>query len=292
MGAILVTGAAGFVGRRLVDALAAKGEQVVALDRAAAASSNRNGVTFVVADLLKPESYESALAGVDCVIHLAAVTGKARPDAFRMVNVDATKALIAACERAGVKRLVLMSSIAVTYKARQFYPYAESKIAAEAAARGSKLDVVIIRPTMILGPGSPIEASLVRLARMPATPVFGDGKRRIEPVDVEDVVAFIAGVARDAEAAGATVELGGPEAYTMKELLVKLRGKPGSPAFVHVPLGFTRSVLGVVEGPLLPLLPFTAGQLATFANDSIATPHPLVARHLKARRISPSVRAA
>lgn len=292
MGAILVTGAAGFVGRRLVDALAAKGEQVVALDRVTDAIPKRDGVKPVVADLMNSESYEAALAGVDCVIHLAAVTGKARPDAFRKVNVEATKALIAACERAGVKRLVLMSSIAVTYKARQFYPYAESKIAAEAAARASKLDVVIVRPTMILGPGSPIEASLVRLARMPATPVFGDGKRKIEPVDVEDVVAFLAGVARDADAAGATVELGGPEAYTMKELLVKLRGKPGSPAFVHVPLGFTRSVLGVVEGPLLPVLPFTAGQLATFANDSIATPHPLVARHLKVRRVSPAARAA
>jgi nucleoside-diphosphate-sugar epimerase len=292
MGPILVTGAAGFVGRRLVGALAGKGEQVVALDRVADAIPKHDNIKPVVADLLNPESYESALAGVDCVIHLAAITGKARPDAFRKANVDATKALIAACERAGVKRLVLMSSIAVTYKARQFYPYAESKIAAEAAARDSKLDVIIIRPTMILGPGSPIEASLVRLARMPATPVFGDGKRKIEPVDVEDVVAFIAGVARDAEAGGATVELGGPEAYTMKELLAKLRGKSGSPAFVHVPLGFTRSVLGVVEGPLLPVLPFTAGQLATFANDSIATPHPLVARHLKVRRLSPSVRAA
>ena len=85
--------------------------------------------------------------------------------------------------------------------------------------------------------------------------------------------------------------LGGPAAYSMKELLGKLRGKAGSPAFLHVPLGLTRSVLGAVEGPLLPVLPFTAGQLATFANDSIATPHPLVSRHLASRRTSPAVAA-
>jgi nucleoside-diphosphate-sugar epimerase len=184
MGAILVTGAAGFVGRRLVGAFATRGESVIALDRVAASQTQDEGVTPVVADLLDPASYESLLAGVDCVIHLAAVTGKARLAAFQRVNVEATKALIAACERAGVRRLVLMSSIAVTYKARQHYPYAESKIAAEAAAQGSKLETVIVRPTMILGPGSPIEAALSRLARLPATPVFGDGKRLVEPVDV------------------------------------------------------------------------------------------------------------
>ncbi len=292
MGAILVTGAAGFVGRRLVDALVARGGRVLALDRLAATQPGHQGVTHIVADLLNPASYESALAGVDCVIHLAAITGKARPAAFQRVNVDATKALIAACERAGVRRFVLMSSIAATYKARQHYPYADSKIAAEAAATASRLETVIVRPTMILGPGSPIEAALSRLARMPATPVFGDGQRRVEPVDVEDVVHFLAGVAGDPEAAGAVVELGGPTAYSMKELLAKLRGKTGSPRFVHVPLAFTRSVLGAVEGLLLPVLPFTAGQLATFANDSIATPHPLVTRHLSTRRTSPAAAAA
>ena len=291
MGAILVTGAAGFVGRRLVDVLAAKGERVVALDRVAASKPASDGVTHVVADLLNPASYEATLSGVDCVIHLAAITGKARPAAFQKVNVDATRALIGACEQAGVRRFVLMSSIAVTYTARQHYPYADSKIAAEAAARTSALETVIVRPTMILGPGSPIEEALTRLARLPATPVFGDGKRRIEPVDVEDVVQLLAGVARDPDAAGAVVELGGPAAYSMKELLGKLRGKSGSPAFLHVPLGLTRSVLGAVEGPLLPVLPFTAGQLATFANDSIATPHPLVSRHLASRRTSPAVAA-
>lgn len=291
MGAILVTGAAGFVGRRLVDTFAARGERVVALDRVANPQPAADGVTQVVADLLTPASYESSLAGVDCVIHLAAVTGKARPAAFQKVNVEATRSLIAACERAGVRRLVLMSSIAVTYKARQHYPYAESKIAAEAAVTASKLETVIVRPTMILGPGSPIEAALSRLARMPATPVFGDGKRRIEPVDVEDVVLFLAGVARDPEAVGAVIELGGPTAYTMKDLLAKLRGKPGSPAFVHIPLALTRGLLGAVEGPLLPILPFTAGQLATFANDSIAAPHPLVSRHLAHRRTSPAAAA-
>jgi nucleoside-diphosphate-sugar epimerase len=289
VGAILITGAAGFVGRRLVEALAASGEQVVALDRVE--TKPQAGVTRLIADLLKPETYESALAGVDCVIHLAAVTGKAPRAAYKAVNVDATKALIAACERAGVKRLVLMSSIAVVFRARQHYPYADSKIAAEAAAKASKLDVIIVRPTMILGPGSPIEAALTRLAHMPATPVFGDGKRMIAPVDVDDVVRFLAGVARDIEASGQVIELGGPDAYSIKDLLRKLRGKPGSPKFVHVPLAMTRSFLGLVEGPLLPVLPFTAGQLATFANDSIATPHPLVARHLPVRRASPSVRA-
>lgn len=295
MSTIAVTGAAGFVGRRLLQALADRGHSVVAIDRAAAPAGSPAGVRWTTADLLDPTSYASSLTGVDCVIHLAAMTGKARPDMFQRVNVDATRALLDASTAADVKRFVLMSSIAVVFPARQHYPYADSKIAAEAVVRAGSIPWTIVRPTMIMGEGSPIQASLERLARLPATPVFGDGRRRIEPVDVNDIATLLTGLAGDPAAAGATIEIGGPEAMTMLDLLSRLRanaGAGGRPRFLHAPLGFTRSVLAAIEGPALAMLPFTAGQLATFANDSVAAPHPLVAKLLPNRRPSPAPAAA
>lgn len=291
MSTIVVTGAAGFVGRNLTPKLVARGDTVIAIDRVARPANTPGAVTWIEADLNDPTSYAGAISGVDCVLHLAALTGKARPEAFKRANVEATQALIRASEDAGVKRFVLMSSIAVTFAARAHYPYADSKIEAEARLRASKLGWTIVRPTMILGPGSPIQASLEKLALMPVTPVFGNGRCRIEPVDVQDVADLLAGLAHDDAASGAIVEIGGGDAVSMIELLKRLRqlaGASGSPRFLHVPLGLTRSFLGAVEGPALPVLPFTAGQLATFANDSVAEPSPHSTRHLPSRRKSPA----
>jgi NADH dehydrogenase len=265
-----------------------RGEQVLAIARRPAPEDWPAGSTWLRADLLQPELYESALKGADCVIHLAAVTGKARPKALWRDNVEATEALVGACKRAGMGRLVLVSSIAASFKDRRYYPYADAKIAAEAAALESGVPTVIVRPTMIMGEGSPVEANLGKLAAAPIIPMFGDGMRLAQPVDVDAVALLLAGLARDGEGAGAIIEFGGPETSTMKELLAQLRakaGKPGAAKFLHLPLPLIRHSLALVEGPLFPLVPFTAGQLASFANDSIALAHP-IAERLAPQRVS------
>jgi NADH dehydrogenase len=281
LSAIAITGAAGFVGRRLTALLHERGEEVLAIARGPQPEGWPAGSTWLRADLLQPERYEEALKGADCVIHLAALTGKARPKALWRDNVEATEALVGAAARAGVGRLVLVSSIAASFKDRRYYPYAESKIAAEAAALASGVPTVIVRPTMILGAGSPVEANLGKLAGAPIIPMFGDGKRLVQPVDVEAVALLLAGLARDPEGASEIIEFGGPETLTMKDLLARLRdtsGKVGAAKFLHLPLSLIRHSLALVEGPLFALVPFTAGQLASFANDSVAAPHPIAAR--------------
>ncbi len=283
MSAIIVTGAGGFVGRRLVDRLVARGDAVTGIGRGEQPADWPKDARWVRADLNDAASYENALSGADCVIHLAAITGKARPAAYRRGNVEATRALAEASARAGVKRIVFVSSIAAAFADRRHYPYAESKIAAEAVVREVPMPWVIVRPTMVLGPGSPIEDSLARLARFPVSPVFGDGRRQVEPVDVDDVADFLDALAHAPDVAGETIELGGGARFDMRDLYARLRaqrGGAGAPRFAPLPLGFFRFWLAAVEGPLLPVLPLTAGQLATFANDGIAAPHPIAARLL------------
>jgi NADH dehydrogenase len=229
------------------------------------------------------------------VLHLAAVTGKAAPADYQRGNVETTRALLGACDRAGVSRFVFVSTIAATFADRRFYPYAESKIAAEALVAASPINSVIVRPTMILGPGSPIELSLGKLAGLPVSPMFGDGLRRVQPIDVDDVVDVLAALAQGASIGDGVIEIGGRDTYDLRELYARLRtahGKAGSPRLMNLPLRLIRQMLAAVEKPLLPLLPLTAGQLATFANDGVAAPHPAAARLLPAPRSAPRALAA
>jgi NADH dehydrogenase len=285
LGTIVVTGAAGFVGRRLVQRLLARGDKVIAIGRRPAPAGVSAQAHWIVADLVDPATYETGLQGADCVVHLAAVTGKARRKDFQRNNVETTRALLSACERAGVGRFVLVSSIAAKFADRRFYPYAESKIAAEALARASSVPAAVVRPTMIMGEGSPIEAALGKLAHLPGAPLFGDGGVKVQPVDVEDVVSLLVGLAHAPEPVSGVIELGGPEVFTIRELLARLRSPGGdvrNAKFLVLPLGPIRGLLALLEGPLLPVLPLTAGQLASFANDGVAAPHPAVARLLTA----------
>jgi nucleoside-diphosphate-sugar epimerase len=238
----------------------------------------------VRADLAEPDGYRDALAGAQTVVHVAATTGKARPAVYERNNVQATQALLEASAAAGVARFVFISSIAAAFADRRYYPYAESKVAAETAVQASPLTTLIVRPTMILGEGSPVQASLARLGRLPLIPMFGDGKVLVQPIDVADLVRLLVGLLQEpAPPSGTVLEVGGPETYSMAELVRRLRraaGIEGKARFIHLPIGLLRAGLALVEGLLLPVLPFTAGQLASFANDSKATPNPLVQRLL------------
>jgi NADH dehydrogenase len=292
MGAIIVTGAGGFVGRRLVARLAAQGGAVTGIGRGDSPEDWPAAARWLKADLANPAAYEETLSGADCVIHLAAVTGKASPADYQRGNVEATRTLLGACKRAHVSRIVFVSTIAARFADRRSYHYAESKIAAEKLVAASPLASVIVRPTMILGPGSPIEASLGKLACLPVSPMFGDGRRRVQPIDVEDVVDVLAALATGASVEGGLIEIGGPDAYDLRDLYARLRtarGKSGAPRLMRLPLGFTRHVLAAIEKPLLPFLPLTAGQLATFANDGVAAAHPDAVRLVANPRPAPSV---
>ncbi len=290
MNAIVVTGAGGFVGRKLVRLLREKGLAVIGIGRSPAASDWPSGARWIQADLAEPHRYEAALEGAQCVAHLAAITGKASRQAYVRGNVEATRALIDASVRAGVPRFVFVSSIAAKFADRRHYHYADSKLAAEALVRDAPFASVIVRPTMILGPGSPIEMSLAKLARLPVSPIFGDGNRLVQPIDVDDVAEAVAMLVSSPDFRPGLIELGGPERYDLRELYRRLRtthGGAGSPRFVSAPLGLARTMLAVLEAPLLPALPLTAGQLATFANDGLADPHPEHARILPNPRPAP-----
>lgn len=279
-GPIWVSGGAGFVGRRLLAQLSAAGVPVVALLRTVP-SDLPAGVTAVAGDLLAPATYRDSLAGCETVLHLAAATGKASASDHHRINADATQALVEECRRAGIRRFVFISSIAVSFPDLADYHYAQAKARAEELVRNSGMDVLILRPAIILGEGAPILASLEKLATLPAMVVLGSGRARVQPVHVDDAARFMVEAAALDVLGGETVEVGGPDVLTMETLMGELRARRlGSrgPA-VHFPVGLFRLPLRLAErAGLGPWLPVTAGQLASFRFDGVVRPNALQAR--------------
>ena len=267
---IFLTGATGFVGSRLLPLLATgPGTEVICPARRPGPSDVPMGARFVRADLEEPQSYEAELAGVDCVVHAAARTGKAKAAEFQRANADATAQLVERARAVGVQHFLFVSTIAVTYPDKRAYPYARAKEAAEEIVRQSGLAYTIVRPTIVLGPGSAQADNLGRLARAPVLPVFGNGRTRVQPVHVRDVVAYLAAIVHASRFCGETIDLGGPEVLTFEELLqrmrVAVRGSEGSA--LHLPVRLPIAVLRRIEEPILGLLPLTAGQLCAFVFD-------------------------
>jgi NADH dehydrogenase len=165
---VFVTGGSGFVGRRLIPLLTAANWKVVALDRSGSIATDPEiNLVTVRGELTDPATYEDALKGCEAVVHLAASTGRASAAEHFRVNAEGTDALVRACRTAGVAQLLFVSSIAVTFPDLRGYHYAQSKKKAEEIVRASGLRYLIVRPTMILGSGAPILASLEKLATLP-----------------------------------------------------------------------------------------------------------------------------
>lgn len=185
---VLVTGANGFVGRSLVSALLQRGYQVSCAQRNRVTNKEkRPGCEYyAVGDFSKNPVWDEALAKVDCVVHLAArvhVMKETETDsltAFRKANVDASLKLARAAVKKKVRRFVYISTIKVNgeqTEKRAFTekdglnpvdPYARSKFEAEqglmALGKETGMEVVIIRPVLVYGPG--VKGNVLRLLQL------------------------------------------------------------------------------------------------------------------------------
>lgn len=192
MACVFVTGASGFVGRRVVEALLADGHDVVGLTRREPAGPSASRLTWVHGDVTQPDTYRAAAANADYVIHLAALLGARRVSQLRNANVGGTAALLDSClaPGAGPQRVVLVSSLAAmgpkhdesllveTDPCSPETAYGQSKLAAEQVASGyaGRLPITILRPSFVYGRadqrGSNHLASLLKSLERPwKTPI-------------------------------------------------------------------------------------------------------------------------
>jgi nucleoside-diphosphate-sugar epimerase len=238
-GLTLVTGASGFIGRYLIHRLLHEGGPVRVLvrDPARLESGLAPRLEVLQGDLCDGDSIGAAVRGARNVLHLAACARawSRDPDEFRDVNIRATASLLETAQRAGVERLVHVSTILalpafrpalIRGRAQRLTPYEESKIAGDRLAEEyahDGLEVVIVHPTRVYGPGPLTDANAV--TRVVAMYIAGRFRVRVADGDVEanyvhaDDVAL--GIIRAAKHGrrGAHYVLGGRENLSFADFL-------------------------------------------------------------------------
>jgi dihydroflavonol-4-reductase len=239
-------------------------------------------VEWVRGDVTEPDSLGPAVAGVEVVFHLAGIRRAPVREAFFEVNAEGTRNVCDASWRSGVRRLVLVGSLAATgpslpdrphVESDPFAPeewYGESKAEAERIAfgRAGRLEVTVARPPRILGPADRENLVFFKLVRRGIRLVIGGGPRPLSVVDVDDVVDFLLILAEHPQAVGEAFFCPGPGTTTLEEiqdqgarlLAVKTRTLHLSPTVLRA-LAATADVASRATGHALPLNRKLARQL-------------------------------
>ncbi len=242
---LLLTGATGSVGSRLLPLLLESGEDVRCLVREPRRlGAQRVDVQIALGDLGEmsdPYLVRQALRGVDAVIHLAATIRDQPPRRIEELNGLATVRLLRAAERSGVERFVFFSALnaSVAQRTRFF----RAKWLAEQAVDSSPLRTTVFAPSIVYDHSDPWITLLRRFSFLPVLPVSGEGRARFEPIWAQDAArCVIAALARGGNRE--RYELAGPEILSydeMSDLVSRIAGRPRE--LVHLPLPLVRAGL-------------------------------------------------
>jgi uncharacterized protein YbjT (DUF2867 family) len=268
MSRVTVFGGTGFVGRRIVRYLTESGATVRVASRHPRQVEDER-VEQIAADAHDERSEEDAVAGADGVVNAISLYVEHGSDTFHSVHVEAAARIASVAQRVGAKRLVHLSGIGAD--AASPSPYIRSRGEGEAAVQAAFPGAVIIRPAVMVGSDDGFLTTILKLLRvLPAYPIFGDGRTRLQPACADDVAAAIAQVLRQSNKPYPMYELAGPRVYSYEELLRTIARIAGlRPVLVRMPFALWDAFAGVAE--ILPHPPLTRNQVELMQIDTTAS---------------------
>lgn len=292
---ITVFGGSGFVGRHLVNKLADEGWRVrVAVRDPEAAKflkplGDLGQITPVAASLLDAESVKRACAGADAVVNLVGILHESGKATFQAMHADGAALVAEAAKAAGVQTLVHMSALGAD--ANSPSRYARSKAEGEQRVRTAFPSATIVRPSVIFGPEDGFYNRFAAMARLlpvlvyfckdapgltrehgciPALDLYGAGGPKLQPVYVENVASAIVKALKDPAMAGQTYELGGPRAYSLREIMEQVSSETRRNRLVlPAPMWLAKIQAAFLQ--FLPNPPLTPDQVALLQSDNVLT---------------------
>jgi uncharacterized protein YbjT (DUF2867 family) len=266
---IFLAGGTGFVGGHLRCALLEQGYDLRLLTHRKTVCLEP-GIEQVEGDVTRPETYAGALAGCDAVINLVGIIREfpSRGIIFERLHGEATRSLLLAARKGGVRRFLQMSALGTGPNAVSSYH--QSKYRAEEEVRCSGIDWTIFRPSVIFGPKDDFINRFAGFVRkFPAVPVIGDGSCLVQPIDGGDVARCFTMALEMPETVGKTYELCGPDRITYLELITFIAGVLGkrSVRTVKLPLSLMEMVTPFLQR--FSFFPVTRDQIRMLQEDSV-----------------------
>ena len=276
---VTIFGGSGFIGRYVAQRMARRGWRVrVAVRRPNEAMfvqtyGEVGQVMPIQANIRNDESVRQALSGAEAVVNCVGILYEEPKQGFDAVQAEGAGRVARIAAEEGVKRLVQISAIGADPDSDS--DYARTKAAGEKAVMEAFPQAVILRPSVVFGPEDEFFNRFAGMARFsPAIPMVGGGTR-FQPVYADDV-AEAAARGATGEAEPGIYELGGPRAYTFRELMaLMLKTIHRRRLLVNVPFGMARimaRILGFVETVSFGLIPnrmLTVDQVRQLSRDNV-----------------------
>jgi NADH dehydrogenase len=268
---VTVFGGTGFLGSRIVRHLLDRNVTVRVASRHPSRTRELFGVQPTVqpiaADIHDERSIVDAMSGAKGVVNAVSLYVEHGSATFRSVHVNAARRIASLAHQRGVERFVHVSGIGADPASAS--PYISSRGQGELAVRSVFPDAIVIRPAVMFGPGDAfLTQILILLRRLPAYPLFGQGRTRLQPAYVEDVAEAVATALQRLDLGGMTFECAGPHVYSYRELLTTIADAAGlRRIFFPVPFALWHVLARLAER--LPRPPLARGQVELMENDSV-----------------------
>ena len=268
---VLVTGASGFVGRQVVQALSSRGVSVRALVHTPGRERVLQGSTVDISygSVGDQAALKAALYGVDTVVHLVAVIREKGPITFDSVNRQGSENMVRAAAEAGAKQFVHLSALGAGDNPS--YPYLYSKWRAEQRIIESGIPYTILRPSLLFGPGDEFVNALAGLVRaFPVVPIVGSGRTPYQPMSVEDLARCVADSVGTERLMGKLIEVGGPDHLSFNQIIDVIGRTFGVRRLkLHIPVMAMAASVRLMEA-VVPRPPATTQQLRMVSLPNIA----------------------
>jgi uncharacterized protein YbjT (DUF2867 family) len=282
---VLVTGATGYVGNSVCEALVQAGHSVVGLSRDGQKSKAASGVALALnpnveyraGDVASGTGLTEAMRGIEAVIHLVGIIAEKGQQTFERVHVGGTRNVLEAAKTAGTKRYLQMSALGAGPQAAS--GYSSTKYQAEQLVQASGLDWTIFRPSLVFGKGDDFFGRVLKnlVSSGPIVPQIGDGSFPFRPVWVGDVAAAFVQALSNPATIGKTFNLVGPKEYTYKEMVALEMNVLGmKKPSVAVPI-FLMDVMVPLMNLVPAIAPITKDQYAMLKAGNTADPGPMKA---------------